>query len=87
MAEQVTGPLAFLGKIGPAGDSYDPAVDKSSDAWAASAGGSRVVSLTVETPWNTPASTADGYRQVGRQLGLCLLRYLQRPSTGSADGQ
>jgi hypothetical protein len=77
MRAELTGPIPFVGRIGPCGTTYDPAVDKTSDAWVAHTGGSRVVSLTVETAWNTPASTASGYRQIGQQLGRTIERYLR----------
>jgi hypothetical protein len=35
------------------------------------------VAVTYEAAWNTPAGTQDGYRQVGRQLGLAVERYLR----------
>ncbi|MCP5542243.1 MAG: zinc carboxypeptidase [Akkermansiaceae bacterium] len=36
----------------------------------------RVVSVTLETAWNTPHSTAEGYRTVGGQLARAVARYL-----------
>jgi hypothetical protein len=35
-----------------------------------------VLALTLETAWNTPASTQEGYLTVGRQLAQALARYL-----------
>jgi len=29
----------------------------------------------LETAWNTPASTTEGYEAVGRQLGMALARF------------
>lgn len=85
MRAHMTGPIPFTTRIGEVGTTYDPAVDTTSDAWAAAAGGSYVVSLTVETPWNTPGSTALGYRTVGEQLGRSIERYLRRPPTRGAE--
>ncbi|MCA9052270.1 MAG: hypothetical protein KDA75_00465 [Planctomycetaceae bacterium] len=34
------------------------------------------VALTLETSWNTPHSTPDGYKAVGRGLGEAIARYL-----------
>jgi hypothetical protein len=31
----------------------------------------------METPWNVPAGTSDGYRAVGRRLGLAIESYLR----------
>jgi zinc carboxypeptidase/carboxypeptidase M14-like protein len=77
MRAQLTGPIPFTGKIAAYGDTYDPATDKTVDAWAAHEGGSPVVSLTVETAWNTPGSTSTGYRKVGEQLGRAIESYLR----------
>jgi hypothetical protein len=74
----LNGPMPFTGKITPVGETYDPVEDTTSDAWAAYNGGSHVVSLTVETAWNAPASTPAGYRQIGRQLGRCLESYVRQ---------
>jgi len=62
--------------MGPFGDTYDPAVDESVDAWVAAQSRPGVISLTFEVPWNNEASTQDGYLQVGRQLGACIELYL-----------
>jgi hypothetical protein len=77
MRTKITGPIPFTGRVGPCGETYDPAVDKSVDAWAANEGGSHVVSLTIETAWNNPASTPAGYRQVGEQIGRTIEAYVR----------
>jgi hypothetical protein len=75
--EQLTGPFPYTGKIGPDGKTYDPAVDKSVDTWTAAQSQPHVVSLTMEIPWNVPASTPSGYLQAGAQLGRSIDLYLQ----------
>ena len=50
-----------------------------STSWVVRHGNPQTVSLTVETPWNTPQGTPAGYREVGRKLGLALARYLREP--------
>lgn len=42
----------------------------------------RVVATTLETPWNTPHSTADGYQTLGRQLAAAVAAYLAEPAGG-----
>ncbi len=82
--QQMTGPIPFVGKLAPFGKTYDPAVDKCVDAWVAAQSRPYVVSLTLEIPWNTPASTPSGYLKTGQQLGRCIdlyLRQLLRPSS------
>jgi hypothetical protein len=44
--------------------------------WAILHGNPETVSLTVESPWNTPQSTPAGYRETGSKLGRALSRYL-----------
>jgi hypothetical protein len=75
--EQMTGPIPYTGRIAPIGQTYDPAVDKAVDAWVAAQGPPEVVSLTLETPWNIPASTPAGYVKTGEQLGRCIELYLR----------
>ncbi len=43
------------------------------------------VAITMETPWNTPASTTDGYRAVGRGLGQAIERFLRQGAPWPAD--
>jgi hypothetical protein len=81
--EQMTGPIPYVGDIGPCGETYDPAVDKSVDAWVAAQSRPRVVSLTLETPWNNSASTPAGYLKIGEQMGRSINLYLRAPSKGS----
>ena len=37
----------------------------------------RAVACTLETPWNSPASTTDGYRKVGAQLGQAVAEFVK----------
>ena len=37
-----------------------------------------VVAVALETPWDTPHSTTDGYRTVGQQLGMAIEAYRNR---------
>lgn len=45
----------------------------------------RVLSLTLETAWNTPDSNQEGYRIVGRQLAEATARYLSRWASAEAE--
>jgi hypothetical protein len=81
--EQMTGPIAYVGNIGPCGKTYDPAVDKTVDAWVAAQSRPRVVSLTLETPWNNSASTSAGYLKTGEQMGRCIDLYFRAPRKGA----
>ncbi len=75
--EEMTGPLRFTGKTIVSGPGYDPKAWKAiSKNWVVRLG-TPAISVTLETSWNTPASTPDGYQTVGRQLGLGLNRALK----------
>jgi hypothetical protein len=81
--EQMTEPIPYVGDIGPCGKTYDPALDKTVDAWVAAQSQPRVVSLTMETPWNNSASTPAGYLKTGEQMGRCIDLYLRAPNKSS----
>ena len=51
--------------------------ERISTPWVLCRGHASTVSLTVETPWNIPEGTPEGYREVGRKLGLALARFLR----------
>ncbi len=44
--------------------------------WVREHCGSKALAFTVETAWNTPQGTPEGYRDVGRKLGLAIAAYL-----------
>lgn len=72
---EITGPLRFTGKVIESGAKYDPkAWTMISKNWVARLG-TPAISVTLETAWNNPASTTDGYQTVGQQLGLAIARY------------
>jgi hypothetical protein len=48
-----------------------------SSGWARANGGEGTISVTLETAWNTPHSTIEGYLTVGAQLGRTLAEYLK----------
>ncbi len=76
--QEITGPLRFQGYVQETGPQYDPLWKSMSSNWAVTNTQAHVVGLTLETAWNTPHSTPEGYQTVGRQLGLAVQRYLQR---------
>ena len=76
---EMTGPLTIAPRMHPSGASYSPLWKQISKNWVTLNARPHVVAVTLETAWNTPHSTAEGYRTVGRQLGLAVERYLQEP--------
>jgi hypothetical protein len=51
-------------------------LDRVSKNWVRNHTSPHVVALTLETSWNRPQGTMQGYQQVGKQLGLTIARYL-----------
>jgi hypothetical protein len=47
-----------------------------STPWALEHGNPQTISFTVEIPWNTPTSTPEGYRVVGKKLGQTVEKFL-----------
>jgi hypothetical protein len=74
---EMNGPLELASKPRTSGASYDPLWQQMSKNWVASHAPPHVVAVTLETAWNTPDSTTDGYRTLGRQLGQAIEKYLR----------
>lgn len=77
MRLDMTGPLAFKGHTEESGANYDKRWRYIAKNWVSFNTNDRVVAVTLETAWNTPSSTTDGYRIVGQQLGLGIERYFR----------
>jgi hypothetical protein len=74
---EMTGPLQFVGETRESGPEYDNGWKQISKNWVTLNTRDHVVATTLETAWNTPHSTIDGYKTIGKQLGLAIDRYLQ----------
>jgi hypothetical protein len=75
---QIAGPLPLEEQPRITGPGYHPLWQQISGQWVNAHGSPQTVAACLETAWNTPHSTTDGYRTVGRQLGLAatdLLRH------------
>ncbi|HEY2883498.1 MAG TPA: M14-type cytosolic carboxypeptidase [Pirellulales bacterium] len=75
---EMTGPLGFHGEFRESGPNYDARWKQIGKNWVTLHTTNPVVSVTLETAWNTPASTAEGYQNVGRQLGMAIERYFSQ---------
>lgn len=73
----ITGPLAFRGKTRVSGAGYDNQWKAISKNWVALNTSDHTVAVTLETSWNTPASTVPGYERVGRELGKAVEEFLK----------
>jgi hypothetical protein len=78
-SKEITGPLKLAAKPRESGAKYDPEWKKISGNWVARNAPGHAVSACLETTWNTPQSTPENYRRVGRELGLAIERYLREP--------
>ena len=74
---EITGPLKLSDKVRESGANYDKSWEAISKNWVTRHCRDHVVSVTLETSWNTPHSTTAGYQQVGKELGLALEKYFR----------
>lgn len=75
--EEIRGPLTYRGKTRETGPAYDRNWERISGNWVSRNTHGHVVSVCLETPWNTPQSTQEGYLQIGRELGRAIERYFR----------
>ena len=77
---KINPPFLMKDKPKPAGVGYTPKWQEMSANWVSMKGNPHTVSLCLETSWDTPSSTTEGYRKVGASLGAGLKDYLnERP--------
>ena len=63
------------------GANYHPLWRQISANWVSMNGNPHTVSLCLETIWNSPRSTTEGYRAVGASLAASVREYLaERPA-------
>ncbi|MBI3881430.1 MAG: zinc carboxypeptidase [Verrucomicrobia bacterium] len=74
---EITGPLPLAEKPKSSGPGYHPLWRQISGNWVAAHGNPHTLAACLETSWNTPASTAEGYLAVGAQLGRAVEAYLR----------
>ena len=74
---EMTGPLELRTEQKIAGSKYTSGWQAMSQNWVTARTSGHALAFTLEAAWNHPGSTADGYRALGRQLGLALERYLR----------
>jgi hypothetical protein len=79
---EMAGPLAFMGSVRRSDRRYVADWRPIANNWVAVNARSQALSLGMEIPWNTPRSTAEGYLQAGRELGVTIERYLRRLGAG-----
>lgn len=62
-------PIGLLPQAKPTGANYDKLWEKISKNWVARNTSDHVMTFTLETSWDTPHSTTEGYRSFGKALG------------------
>jgi len=73
-------PFPLRDKPKETGPSYHPLWRQMSSNWVGLNGNPHTVSLCLETTWNCPSSTTEGYRAVGASLAAAVREYLgERP--------
>ena len=77
----VTGPLTLMPEIRLTGPKYHPLWRQMSAEWVAEHGNPQTFAACLETSWNTPHSTAEGYRTVGRQLAQAIAAYFKNDNS------
>ncbi len=75
-AEHINGPLFLDPKPRVTGQNYHPLWRQISGQWVNDHGNPHTMAACLETSWNTPHSTTEGYRKVGEQLGRAVAVYL-----------
>lgn len=79
---EINGPLPLEPKQKVSGAGYSPKWREMSKNWVTFKTQRHVLALTLETAWNAPGSTQEGYQVVGKQLCLAIEAYLQtKPRT------
>ena len=76
-AARITAPLTLDPNPHVTGPAYHPLWKQMSGLWVSAHGNPHTVAACLETSWNTPHSTTDGYRAVGRELGRTTADYLR----------
>lgn len=76
-AAHITGPLSVMPEARLTGPKYHPLWRQMSAEWVAEHGTPYTFAACLETSWNTPHSTVEGYRTVGRQLARAIAAYFK----------
>jgi hypothetical protein len=70
--QEIVGPPKLADATRVSGSNYDKQWRAISKNWVAEHTRDHVVAVTLETSWNTPHGTPEGYQRIGRQLGRAI---------------
>jgi hypothetical protein len=76
-SERITVPLPLAKNPKLTGPSYHPLWKQMSKQWVNDHSNPDTVAVCLETTWNSSASNTEGYRVVGKQLGLTTVDFLR----------
>jgi hypothetical protein len=79
--KRISGLLELQEKARETGPNYHPLWRQISGQWVNDHGNPHTLAACLETSWNTPYSTTDGYLTVGRHLGLSVADFLRGRGT------
>ena len=65
------------------GANYDPTWARMSASWVAAHAAETALPVCIETPWNTPRSSQEGYRDMGAAIGRCVHDYSKEMGTAA----
>lgn len=74
--------IPLLTQPKPSGPGYHPLWRQISANWVNMQGNDQTVALCLETGWNNPRGTTEGYRAVGAALAESVQQYLQQRQAG-----
>lgn len=75
-SRRLDAPLELAAAPRTTGAGYHPRWRQMSGLWVSGSTAAGTVAACLETPWNTPHSTTEGYRSVGTKLGRAVAVYL-----------
>jgi len=81
---EMAGPIPLREEPRESGPAYDARWRQIGKNWVTQHAADRVVSVTLETAWNTPQSTSEGYLTTGQQLGMAIARYFRESEKRAA---
>jgi hypothetical protein len=83
---EMIGPLPVRAPMRESGPGYDARWQQIGKNWVTMHSARHVVSITLETAWNTPNGTADGFLKTGQELGQTIERYFrERPKKATTE--
>jgi hypothetical protein len=84
---RIAEPLPVEAKPRLTGPAYHPLWRQISGQWVNANGNPHTVALCLETSWNTPHSTTEGYLTVGKQLGQTVAEFLRGSARAPKTGE